>query len=66
MKFYNHLLIILFISYLNGYSQIDYTKFEGIKSKISLIKEFPFSNVYDYKYHAKKEDSSLIQVLNIP
>ncbi|CAA0165053.1 conserved hypothetical protein [Tenacibaculum maritimum] len=46
------------------YAQLDYSKFEGIKSKITIVKEFSFVNVYDYNFNSSGKDSLLVQTLN--
>ena len=47
-----------------SYAQLDYSKFEGIKSKITIVKEYSFVNVYDYNFNSNGKDSLLVQTLN--
>lgn len=49
-------LISVIISNVS-FSQIDYTKFEGEKSKISIFKEYEYANLYDYASNSSKKDS---------
>lgn len=59
------LISLLLLSFL-CHSQVDYSKFEGIKSKISINKEFSLANIYDYKYDAKEDDSLLVKSFDVP
>ncbi len=57
------IIIIFFLLSHVVFSQLDYKKFIGEKSKITFDKEYSYTNIYDYKINASKEDSIIIRKL---
>jgi len=53
-----------------GYSQsqVDFSKFKGQEGKFSFTREYSYSNLYNYKINAFKEDSIVVKSFgkNIP
>ena len=57
------IIALLFLSH-SLFSQLDYEQFTGKKGKISFNKEYSYTNLYDYKINASKEDSIITRKLS--
>ena len=58
------LIIALFFLSYSLFSQLDYEKFNGEQGKMSFNKEYSYTNLYDYKINASKEDSIITKKLS--
>jgi len=66
MKFSKYLFFLTVIGFflnLSLQAQIDYSKLAGLKSKIKIVKEYSFVNVYDYSFNSPDKDSLLTRQL---